>query len=119
MLELFHVPHLISSSSSSLESIFDDPSSSLVSESGKNGVVQVYTREGYDIIFGIAIGCQVVALVLILFVNTGRGRRAQEANALVEDEKGALEKPLVQTGADSDDEGETSQDEAQSELTSV
>ena len=81
------------------------------SESGKHGVVQVYTRKGYDIIYGIAIGCQLAALVLILFVNTGRGRRAQEANALAEDEKGALVKPLVQTGADDDDADEGVTDE--------
>ena len=84
------------------------------SESGKNGVVQVYTREGYDIIYGIAIGCQVAALLLILFVNTGRGRRAQEANALAEDEKGTLEKPLVQTGAEDENDDEETLDEATS-----
>ena len=111
MLELFHVPHHASASS---ESIADEPSSFsdswLLSESGsgKPGVEPVYTREGYDIIYGIAIGCQVAALILILFVNTGRGRRAQEAYALTEDEKGTLEKPLVETGGEEDDESEKS-----------
>ena len=123
VLELFHVPHIVSSSS---DSTIDDSSSSSLSsssltsslmsesESGKNGVVQVYTREGYDIIYGIAIGCQVAALLLILFVNTGRGRRAQEANALAEDEKGTLEKPLVQTGAEDENDDEETLDEATS-----
>ena len=39
---------------------------------------QAYTRLGYNVVFGIGVACQALALILILFVNTGRGRRNQE-----------------------------------------
>ena len=72
--------------------------SASASSSVPAGPEQVYSRMGYNVIFGICVGCQALSLLVILFVNTGRGRRSQEAYMRELDEKQDETKPLVTVG---------------------
>ena len=58
----------------------DDQSSSDVSSSSSSDQIgpQLYSRKGYNIMYSIGIGAVVASLIVLLFINTGRGRRAQE-----------------------------------------
>ena len=72
LLEVFNI--LPKGSTSSMSS---SESESL--SSSANCGPQMYSRLGYTVEYSISIGFQVFALLLLLFVNTGRARRNQAA----------------------------------------
>ena len=39
------------------------------------------TKEGYDVVYSIGIGLEVIAIIFLMFVNTGRSRKAQQEYA--------------------------------------
>ena len=76
IMSAFSFPDLSESSSS--DSVLFSLSSSSSSFAPPHHK-QMYTRNGYHTVYGIAIGSQVLCLITLLLINTGRGRKAQAA----------------------------------------
>ena len=85
------------SASSSLSELsgLSDLSSSEASKSH----AKMYTKEGYDILYSIAIGSQVIAFIILLCINTGRGRKAQQLYKEEMDQKNTVEDSLIPAAA--------------------
>ena len=73
LMSAFPFPHASESSESdSLLFSLSSSSSSFVPHHK-----QMYTKTAYNVVYGIAIGSQVLCLITLLCINTGRGRKAQ------------------------------------------
>ena len=72
ILEFFAIPSAASSSSSlSLSESFLEPESSVFSIAPK------YTHLGYQVVFGICVACELLAMLIVAFIRVDRGMRAQ------------------------------------------
>jgi len=79
LIEAFEVEPQSSSSLSSFESFDASFSFSSWSESSSvNSRPQKYSRLGYTVSYGVSMLLEAIALVLLMFINTGRSKKAQE-----------------------------------------
>jgi len=90
-----------SSSSSSSSSWFSSSNESYTfSSSSPTCGPQTYSKLGYDVEFSAAMGILLISVILLLCINTGRGRRAQEEYDEELRRAKATEEPLLDVAED-------------------
>ena len=64
----------------------------------------MYKRSGYVVMYSIGIGSMVLSLIIILFLNTGRGRRAQAGYDEELEKQAMIQERLIKPENESDDD---------------